>query len=88
MNTKLIATFAALAIAAPLMGCAGETDAPEQRDGLTQKVQTDSSEDADQKTTSDEKTDESLRQAEPNTCEGNAGEVGSNPCWGCFCFPY
>ena len=87
MNTKLIATLAALAIAAPLMGCAGETDAPEQQDGLKQEAQSDSNKD-DQKTTEEKKTDETLGQEWPNSCEANAAALGQNPCFLCVCFPY
>ena len=88
MNSKLIATLAALAIAAPLMGCAGETDAPEQQDGLKQEAQSDSNKD-DQKTAEEKAEQEKLRQAEPgDSCPGNSGAIGENPCGPCGCFPY
>ena len=87
MNTKLLATLAALAISAPLMGCAGETDAPDQQEGVKQDaVQGDSTND-DQKTADQQRVeDEKLRQAEPNSCEPNAAGVNENPCCGGYCW--
>ena len=92
MNNKLIATLAALAIAAPLMGCAGDTsdDVPEQQDGVKQEAAQNNDPNApkDQQKTDDQQNDEKLRQAEPNSCGGNAGQVGEIWCTPCGCFPY
>ena len=86
MNTKLLATLAALAISAPLMGCAGETDAPDQEDGVKQDAvqadQANTDKTADQKRVEDQK----IREAEPNTCEPNAAGVNENPCCGGICW--
>ena len=90
MNNKLIATLAALAIAAPLMGCSGDSeDVPVQQDGVKQEAQTsDSNANKDQQKTTDQQEQDKLRQAEPNSCGGNAGDVGENPCGICGCWPY
>jgi hypothetical protein len=69
------------------MGCAGETDAPEQQEGLKQEAQSDTNKD-DQKTTDEKAEQEKLRQAEPNSCEGLSGDIGTNPCGPCGCIPY
>jgi hypothetical protein len=73
MNNRLIATLAALAIAAPLMACGNETEAPEQTEGVKQEQQKDEG----QQTDDQKKSEEELRQA--STCEGLAGSLNTNP---------